>query len=70
MLKKINYNLIETLLVISKSLLRYEGYVEDSAECESCQKLWAAIKEQREKEQAMILKELKIHIEAGLMHLE
>jgi K+/H+ antiporter YhaU regulatory subunit KhtT len=65
MLKNINYNLIETVSIISRSLYRYDTYIKDASECKSCQEIWSKFKEQREKELSMILKELKAHIDAG-----
>lgn len=70
MLKNINYNLMETITIISKSLYRYDTYINDAAECESCQKIWKKLKEQRGKELKMILKELNAHVESGKAPIE
>ena len=70
MLDNMNYNLIENISIISKSLYRYETYIKDAAQCKSCQDLWAKFEEQRKKELSMILKELKAHIDAGKLTLE
>ena len=70
MLKNINYNLIETISIISRSLYRYDKYIKDAAECSACQELWSNIKGQREKELSMLLKELKAHIDAGKVSFE
>jgi hypothetical protein len=35
MLKNINYNLFETISIISRSLYRYDTYIMDAAECEN-----------------------------------
>ena len=70
MLENMNYNLIETVSIISKSLYRYETYIKDAAECKSCQELWSKFEEQRKKELSMVLKELKAHIDAGTLSLE
>jgi hypothetical protein len=69
MLENVNYNLMETIAVISKSLYRYDTYITDAAGCPSCQEMWVKFKEQREKELSMLLKELKAHIEAGKLSL-
>lgn len=70
MLDNINYNLIETISIISKSLYRYDTYIKDATNCKACQEMWAKIKGEREKELSMLLKELKAHIEAGKISLE
>ena len=70
MLENMNYNLIETVSIISKSLYRYDTYIKDAAGCKSCQELWAKFEEQRKKELSMILKEVKAHIDAGALPLE
>jgi hypothetical protein len=70
MLENMNYNLIETVSIISKSLYRYETYIKDAAKCKSCQELWSKFEEQRKKELSLILKEVKAHIDAGTMPLE
>lgn len=70
MLENMNYNLIETVAIISKSLYRYETYIKDAAECKSCQELWSKFEEQRKKELSMVLKEIKAHIDGGTLSLE
>lgn len=70
MLENINYNLIQTIAIISQSLYRYDIYIEDAAGCKSCQEMWAKFKRQREKELSMLLKELKAHLDAGKLSLE
>ncbi len=70
MLENINYNLVETITIISKSLYRYDAYVKDAAACKSCQEIWVKIKKAREKELSMLLKEFKAHIEAGKITME
>jgi hypothetical protein len=70
MLDNMNYNLIENVSIISKSLYRYETYIKDAGQCKSCQELWSKFEEQRKKELSMILKELKAHIDAGTLALE
>ncbi|MFP3868600.1 MAG: hypothetical protein ACLFUU_10640 [Desulfobacteraceae bacterium] len=69
MLKNINYNLIQTISIISQSLYRYDTYIRDAADCPSCQEMWGKFKEQREKELSMLLKELKAHLETGKLSL-
>ena len=70
MLNNINYNLLETITIISRSLYRYNTYMEDASKCKSCQITWQKLKEEREKELLMLLKELKIHIDLGELILE
>ncbi len=70
MLKNINYNLMETITIISKSLYRYDTYMKDASECDSCQEIWSHIRTNREKELRMILKELKAHVDSGKASLE
>ena len=70
MLKNINYNLMETITIISKSLYRYDNYMKDASECDSCQEIWSYIRTNREKELRMILKELKAHVDSGKASLE
>ncbi len=70
MLENINYNLLETISIISRSLYRYDTYMKDASECKSCQITWEKLKEAREKELLMLLKELKVHIDLGELILE
>lgn len=70
MLKNINYNILETITILSKSLYRYDSYIKDAIECESCQEIWKNFKKQREKELSVLLKELKAHIDKGIVSLE
>ena len=70
MLENINYNLVQTIAIISQSLYRYDTYIQDAAGCPSCQEIWRKFKDQREKELSVLLKELKAHIQAGKLSLE
>jgi len=72
MLKNPDYNLFETIRRVSASLYRYDTYMKDLDEhkCDSCQKLWAEIKEHREKELTLLLRELKSHIDKGILTFE
>jgi len=65
MLENLNYNLIETISIISKSLYRYDTYIKDAAGCASCQSIWAKFKENRDKELSLLVKELKNHTNSG-----
>ncbi len=69
MLKDIDYDLMETITIISKSLYRYDAYMldADKCKCESCAKLWQTFRENREKELAALLEELKNHIDSGAL---
>ncbi|OPY78229.1 MAG: hypothetical protein A4E65_02383 [Syntrophorhabdus sp. PtaU1.Bin153] len=70
MLKNINYDIMESITILSKSLYRYDAYIKDAAGCESCQKLWSEFRKQREKELSMLLLELKKHIESEVVSFE
>ena len=70
MLKDASYNLLETITIVSKSLYRYDTYIHDAQNSESSRKLWPIFKAQREKELAMLLKELKNQIDSGMLTLE
>jgi hypothetical protein len=70
MLKNVNYNLLETITIVSRSLYRYETYLHDAENSKSSRELWTAIKTQREKELSMLLKELKNQIDSGMLALE
>jgi hypothetical protein len=70
MLKNINYNIMENITILSKSLYRYDTYIKDARDCESCREIWIAFRKQREKELQMLLNELKYHIDEGLISFE
>lgn len=65
MIHDCNYDLIETISVISKSLARYDTYMKDCKGHDSCQKLWSKIRHNREQELQMLLDELKSVVEKG-----
>lgn len=65
MLKDMNFNLIQTISIISSSLHRYDTYMQDAQGCPSCKEVWSKLKDQREKDLSMLLKELKAHIDEG-----
>jgi hypothetical protein len=69
MLKDIDYDLMETITIISKSLYRYDAYMldADKCKCQSCAILWQKFRENREKELAALLEELKNHIDMGAL---
>ena len=66
-----NYNLMETITIISQGLHRYDNYMKDAhkADCRSCQEIWRKMMEQREKELAMLLRELKEHADMGKLKI-
>jgi N-formylglutamate amidohydrolase len=70
MLKNVNYNLLETITIVSKSLYRYGTYIHDAENSKSNQELWTTFKAQREKELSMLLEELKNQIDSGMLALE
>jgi hypothetical protein len=70
MLKNVNYNLLETITIVSKSLYRYDTYIHDAENSKSSRELWTTFKAQREKELSMLLKELKDQIDSGMLALE
>jgi hypothetical protein len=65
MLTNHDYNLMETISIISKSLYRYDNYIKDAAGCNPCQDTWKKLREQREKELSLLLGELKEHVDKG-----
>ncbi len=62
MLSNTSYNIMETITIISKSLYRYDAYIRDASNCESCRNMWSAFRKQREAELATLLIELKKHV--------
>lgn len=70
MLKNMSYNLLETITIVSKSLYRYDTYIHDAENSKSSRDLWATFKTQREKELAMLLRELKNQIDSGMLDLK
>ena len=42
----------------------------DKVKCETCRKMWQEFHQQRQKETDMLLKELRAHVEGGLMTIE
>jgi len=56
---------METISVISKSLHRYDTYIADSEDCNPCKDTWQKIRDDREKELAMLMKDLKEHLQEG-----
>jgi len=65
MISNCQYDLMETITIISKSLYRYDTYMKDSADCKPCQEIWTKIKHNREEELKMLLHELKSEVEKG-----
>lgn len=72
MLDNANYNLMETITIISRNLYRYENYIKDAkeADCSSCQEIWREMANQREMELAILLSELKTHVERGDLYIK
>jgi hypothetical protein len=72
MLENHDYNLMESITVISRSIYRYDTYMKDldKVKCETCRKLWHEFHQQRQKELDMLLKELRNHVECGMMKFD
>jgi len=69
MLKNINYDLLETITIISKSLYRYDAYIENASESRECQEIWRHLKGARERDLQILLNELKRQVETGVFPL-
>ncbi len=65
MLTNHQYNLTETISVISKSLHRYDTYIKDAGDCKPCKEVWRKIRDNREKELSMLINELKGEFDKG-----
>lgn len=65
MLNNCQYNLMEAITIISKSLYRYDTYMKDSADCKPCQEIWTKIKDNREHELQMLVRELESQVKSG-----
>ena len=52
MLQNHDYNLLESITVIAKSIYRYDTYMKDldKVKCETCRKIWHEFHEQRQKD--------------------
>ncbi len=70
MARDINENIIEMMKTISENLDRCTAYINDADACDSCKMLWSKFRQQREKEIAMLLEEVKKHIDAGKISFE
>ncbi len=72
MLENHDYNLLETITVIARSIYRYDTYMKDldKVKCETCRKIWQEFHAQRQKELDMLLRELQNHVESGLLKIE
>jgi predicted metal-binding protein len=72
MINNCNYDLLETISIISKSLYRYDTYMKDASDCNcrSCEEIWTKIKHNREEELKMLLNELKSQVEKGQFSFE
>ncbi len=68
--RDINDNIIEMMKTISESLGKCAAYLNDAENCDSCKMLWVKIRQQREREMAMLLEEVKKHIDAGKISYE
>lgn len=72
MLQNHDYNLLETITIIARSVYRYDTYMKDldKVKCETCRKIWQDFYIQRQKELDILIKELHNHVESGLMKIE
>ncbi len=65
MLNDANYDIITMIAEDSQTLHRIDKYMKDSSDCKPCQDIWKKVKDNREKELAMLMDQLKKHIQAG-----
>lgn len=72
MLKDLDYDIMETITILSKSLYRYDAYLEDAekAKDEACRAMWTTFKANREKELSMLLSTLKDRVDSGMFELK
>ena len=73
MLKNVNYNLMEEITQISQSLYRYDRYIEDAKPtrggCSECSDVWTQLKQRHEEDLALLLAQLKQHVNDGVFDL-
>ncbi|MBN2204001.1 MAG: hypothetical protein JW767_03160 [Thermoleophilia bacterium] len=67
MLKDVNCNMLEQTTQLSKSMARFDTYMQDArgAGCDQCVALWEDLRERHETELADLMQHLKAHIDAG-----
>ena len=72
MLKDLDYDIMETITILSKSIYRYDAYLLDAEKSkdESCRNMWTTFKANREKELSMLLSTLKDRIDTGIFELK
>ena len=72
MLENHDYNLMESITVIARSIYRYDTYMKDldKVKCETCRKMWQEFHLRRQKELEMLLRELRSHVESGMMKFD
>jgi hypothetical protein len=70
MLKNVNYNLMEEIVQLSKSLHRYDKYIDDARAdtggCSECMDIWTEMKVRHEEDLTRLLEQMQHHIEGGV----
>jgi hypothetical protein len=73
MLKNANYNLLEEIVQLSKSLHRYDRYLDDARAdpmgCSECMQIWTQLKMRHEEDLTALLAQMQHHIESGIFDL-
>lgn len=73
MLKNVNYNLMEEITELSKSLYRYDLYAReastDTGGCTECFEIWTRMKQRHEEDLNALLVQLKRHLDTGVLDL-
>ena len=73
MLKNVNYNLMEEIVQLSKSLHRYDKYIEDARadtmDCSECMEIWTQLKMRHEEDLTALLEQTQHHIESGIFDM-
>ncbi len=65
MLNNINYDMVEEIAELSKSIARMDTYIKDSRSCSECTQLWNDMKKRQESELQMVYSEFEKHVRKG-----
>lgn len=59
MLKNINYDMVQEIAELSKSIARMDTYAKDAKDCNECKHLWQELKKRQEEELQMVYREFE-----------
>ncbi len=65
-IRNMNHNLLHSITTKSDSVWRYDRYIEDASNCDSCRRLWQQLQQEDIRHLQLLRDEIAKHVQQGI----